>query len=119
MSGQSAQKVDGLEVLRRLGGRETSAICGAILAARSQHIPVLLAGPTAITSAAILEYIQPGAIDHCLLAQSSGNRAVEEIVVKIGMKTVLREFYSDDPGVQAGLAAGMVRSACLAFSKGE
>ncbi|HVL72838.1 MAG TPA: nicotinate-nucleotide--dimethylbenzimidazole phosphoribosyltransferase, partial [Beijerinckiaceae bacterium] len=45
---------DPLEVLRRLGGRDVAAIAGAILAARLQHIPVVLDGYVATAAAAIL-----------------------------------------------------------------
>ena len=48
-----------LEVLRRLGGRETAAICGAMLAARSQHIPVIIDGYTAIAAALVLHRLEP------------------------------------------------------------
>ena len=37
----SAHLTDPLEVLRRLGGRELAAMAGAILAARTQRVPVL------------------------------------------------------------------------------
>ena len=39
---------DPLEVLRRLGGRELAAMAGAILAARTQRVPVLIDGYVAI-----------------------------------------------------------------------
>jgi nicotinate-nucleotide--dimethylbenzimidazole phosphoribosyltransferase len=55
----------GLEALRRFGGREVSAAAGAILGARIQRIPVILdgAGPRAAVLA--LRAVDPHAADHC------------------------------------------------------
>ena len=43
---------DPLEVLRRLGGREIAAMAGAILAARTQKVPVIIDGFVATAAAA-------------------------------------------------------------------
>jgi len=59
---------DPLELLRRLGGREHSALTGAILAARVNHVPVVLDGMTAVCVAAVLERIDPQTTRHCLFA---------------------------------------------------
>ena len=59
---------DPLELLRRFGGRETAAIVGAIVGARSQNIPVLLDGKPAQAAAAVLAAVNPGATDHCRFA---------------------------------------------------
>ena len=45
---------DGLEVLRRLGGRELAAMAGAILGARMQNVPVIVDGYVATAAAAVL-----------------------------------------------------------------
>ena len=50
---------DPLEVLRRLGGREIAAICGAIIAARLQRIPVILDGYVVTAAAAVLHALEP------------------------------------------------------------
>src|SRR4051812_21651133 len=44
---------DPLEILRRLGGREIAAIVGAILAARSQRVPVIVDGFVTTAAAAV------------------------------------------------------------------
>ncbi len=107
---------DALETLRRLGGRETAAICGAILAARSQHIPVILAGPTAVTCAATLVKLESSACSHCILAQITGVNAIDRLAEEIGLKMIFSEFHAPDPGVQTGIAAGLMKSAGLALS---
>src|SRR5205085_5371646 len=57
-----------LELLRRLGGRELTAMAGAILAARTQRVPVLIDGYVATAAAAVLHAMRPDALDHCLAA---------------------------------------------------
>jgi nicotinate-nucleotide--dimethylbenzimidazole phosphoribosyltransferase len=61
---------DALEALRRWGGRETAAVAGAIIGARSQNIPVLLDGLPALAAAAVFHAVEPSAIAHCRLAGS-------------------------------------------------
>ena len=112
----SAHSADGFEMLRRLGGRETAAICGAILAARSQHIPVLLGGPTALTCMILLENIRTGSTSHCMMAQPTGNPAADQLAERVGIKFVLNTFVSAQPPVQVAVAAGVVKNACAAFS---
>lgn len=63
---------DPLELLRRLGGREHSALLGAILAARVNHVPVILDGISAICVARLLQMVRPDAVEHCLFAGDSG-----------------------------------------------
>ncbi|HEY2659844.1 MAG TPA: nicotinate-nucleotide--dimethylbenzimidazole phosphoribosyltransferase [Caulobacteraceae bacterium] len=56
---------DPLQLLRQLGGRETAAIAGAILAARIQSIPVLLDGAAALAAAQALAAVDADAVAHC------------------------------------------------------
>ncbi len=100
---------DPLEALRILGGRETSAIAGAILAARVQKAAVILSGTAAIAAAAVLQRLQPGAIAHCRIA-SPGESAVRILAETLGLPFIL----DTSPGVgeteTAALAAAHVRS---------
>lgn len=59
---------DPLELLRRLGGREHSALAGAILSARVNHVPVVLCGIRAWVVALLLNRIENGACAHCAVA---------------------------------------------------
>ena len=63
---------DPLEVLRTLGGRESAAVAGAIIAARTQRIPVLLDGLPALAAATALRAHDAGAVDHVRWAGPSG-----------------------------------------------
>ena len=63
---------DPLEVLRRLGGREQAAVAGAIIAARTQRIPVLIDGLPALAAAMALRAHDAGSVDHVRRAGPAG-----------------------------------------------
>ena len=108
-----AHQSNSLEVLRRLGGRETAAICGAILAARSQHIPVLIDGCSALAAAMVLNALEPGSLDHVRFAQRPGNEALSLVVDQINIKTIIDTNLCSNAEEGVLSAAGIVKSACL------
>jgi nicotinate-nucleotide--dimethylbenzimidazole phosphoribosyltransferase len=63
---------DPLEVLRTLGGRESAAVAGAIIAARTQRIPVLIDGLPALAAATALQAHDAGSTDHVRWAGAAG-----------------------------------------------
>ena len=80
---------DPLEVLRRLGGREIAALCGAILAARMQRVPVVLDGFVVTAAAAVLHALDPTTIEHCLAGHVSAEQAHRRALEKIGKTPIL------------------------------
>ena len=100
--------VEPLEILRQLGGRETAAALGAIVAARVQRTPVLLDGPAALSAAAILDALSPGSVGHCRAADADafGLAAV------LDAPPVLDVAIFDGEGAAGVLALGLVRAAC-------
>ncbi len=98
---------DPLELLRRLGGRESAALAGAILAARTQRTPVLLDGAPAVAAAAVLAAIDPAAIAHCRLAEPHPAAAA------IGLAAVGEPDLGLEDGAGALAALGLVRLACV------
>ncbi|TPK16734.1 nicotinate-nucleotide--dimethylbenzimidazole phosphoribosyltransferase [Mesorhizobium sp. B2-5-9] len=105
---------DPLEALRRVGGREFAAIAGAILAARTQRIPVLLDGFAATAAAAVLHAANPAALDHCLLASLSPEFAHARAAEHLGLRPLLDLGIGEGAG--AALAAGLVKAAALTSS---
>ena len=93
---------DPLEVLRRLGGRELAAMAGAILAARIARIPVILDGYVVTAAAAVLEVLQPGALDHCLAGHCSAEPAHRRLLAKLDKTPLL------DLGMRLGEGSGAV-----------
>jgi nicotinate-nucleotide--dimethylbenzimidazole phosphoribosyltransferase len=102
---------DPLEVLRRLGGREIAAICGAILAARLQRIPVILDGFVVTAAAAVLHALDPSALDHCVAGHLSAEGGHQEALERLGKVPLLALGMRLGEGTGAALAAGIVRAA--------
>ncbi|KQZ96602.1 nicotinate-nucleotide--dimethylbenzimidazole phosphoribosyltransferase [Mesorhizobium sp. Root157] len=107
---------DPLEALARVGGREFAAIAGAILAARTQRIPVLIDGFAATAAAAVLYKANPVSLDHCLLASLSPEPAHRRAAELLGMKPLLDLGIGHGEGVGAALAAGLVKAAAQTAS---
>lgn len=97
-----------LEILRQLGGRETAAAVGAIVAARVQRTPVLLDGPAALAAAAILDALSPGAVSHCRAADADGFG----LSAVLDAAPVLDVAIANGEGAAGVLALGLVRAAC-------
>ncbi len=97
---------DPLEVLRRVGGREICAIAGAIMAARTERVPVLLDGYVVTAAAAILH-----ALDHCMAAPVSAEGAHAEVLRRLGKKPLLDLGMRLGEGSGAALAVGVVKAA--------
>jgi nicotinate-nucleotide--dimethylbenzimidazole phosphoribosyltransferase len=102
---------DPLEVLRRFGGREMAAICGAILAARLQRIPVILDGYVVCAAAAILHALDPSALDHCLAGHLSAEGAHAQVLARLGKQPLLALDMRLGEGTGAALAASLVKAA--------
>jgi nicotinate-nucleotide--dimethylbenzimidazole phosphoribosyltransferase len=102
---------DPLEILARLGGRETAAIAGAILAARLRRTPVLLDGFVVCAAAAVLLALDDSALDHCLAAHVSAERPHRHALKLIGKTPVFDLGMRLGEGSAAALAVGLVKAA--------
>lgn len=91
---------DSFDILRRLGGQELAAICGAVMAARLARTPVLLDGFACTAAAAILHAADMRALDHCLVAHVSAEPGHRRLLQAIG-KSALFDF-----GMRLGEASG-------------
>ena len=98
---------DPLELLRRLGGREIAALVGAILAARMQRVPVILDGYVVCAAAAILQALDPTALDHCLAGHVSAEQAHAKVLKKLGKAPLLDFGMRLGEGSGAALALGV------------
>ena len=102
---------DPLEVLRRLGGRELSAMAGAILAARMERIPVILDGYVVTAAASVLHAANPTALDHCMVGHVSAEPGHIRVIEKLGKKPLLSLGMRLGEATGAALAAGIVKAA--------
>ena len=79
----------GLDVLRCLGGREIAAMAGAIAAARSRRIPVILDGFICCAAAACLAAEAPDVLAHCVAGHKSAEAAHGEVLNALGLSPLL------------------------------
>ncbi|HEY8566419.1 MAG TPA: nicotinate-nucleotide--dimethylbenzimidazole phosphoribosyltransferase [Beijerinckiaceae bacterium] len=108
---------DPLQVLARLGGREIAALCGAILAARLQHIPVILDGFVVTAAAAILHALDPSALDHCVAGHLSGEQGHQRALEHLGKVPLLALGMRLGEGTGAAIAAGIVKAAAACHNE--
>jgi len=97
---------DPLERLRGYAGREVAACVGAILAARSLTVPVILGGEAACAAAVVLEAVEAGLSAHCRLAAPVGFR----LTARLPSPPILGEA-EEDGAIAALAAAAVVRAA--------
>ncbi len=109
--GRLGSERDPLEVLRRIGGREIAAMCGAILAARMEQVPVIVDGFVTTAAASLVHALEPAAIDHCLFAHCSAEAAHRRVLGYLGQSPLLDLGMRLGEGTGAALAAMLVKAA--------
>ncbi len=107
---------DGLEVLRRLGGRELAAMAGAITAARFLRIPVILDGFICTAAAACLEESVAGALDHAVAGHLSAEGAHGALLERLGKAPLLSLGLRLGEGSGAALAIQVLKGAVACHS---
>lgn len=105
---------DPLEALRRLGGRELAAICGAVAAARRLGIPVLLDGFVATAAAAPLAKLAADGLDHCLAGHVSAEPGHRRLLQALGKEPLLALGMRLGEASGAAIALGVLRGAVAA-----
>ena len=99
------------EALRRLGGREIAAIAGAIMEARSRHIPVLLDGFVCTAAALVPESTRPGALDHCQAGHLSAEPGHGRLLAALGLDPLVDLSMRLGEGTGAAVAYAVLRGA--------
>lgn len=107
---------DPLEALRCLGGREIAAMAGAIAAARSYRIPVILDGFICCAAAVVLEKAQTGALDHTVAGHLSAEGAHQRLLDALGKVPLLQLGLRLGEGSGGALAIGVLQGAIACHS---
>ncbi|MCW2307627.1 nicotinate-nucleotide--dimethylbenzimidazole phosphoribosyltransferase [Rhodobium gokarnense] len=107
---------DGLEILRRVGGREIAGMAGAILAGRHHRVPVVVDGFVATSAACALHAVNPDAIAHCIFSHRSAEPAHTRMLECLGQTALLDLGLRLGEGTGAALAAGIIRVAAATHS---
>ncbi|WMS42059.1 nicotinate-nucleotide--dimethylbenzimidazole phosphoribosyltransferase [Acuticoccus sp. MNP-M23] len=107
---------DPLTILQRIGGRDIAAMAGAILAARTEGVPVVVDGFVASAAAAIVHAMGPDATAHCLFAHCSAESAHGRALEAMGGKPLLDLGMRLGEGTGAALAIGILKAAAACHS---
>ncbi|MCH7487846.1 MAG: nicotinate-nucleotide--dimethylbenzimidazole phosphoribosyltransferase [Proteobacteria bacterium] len=102
---------DGLEIMRRLGGRELAAIAGAVIGARLLSVPVLLDGYCCTAAAGVLLGLNESALDHCQVGHASAEPGHRRLMERIGKAPLLDLDMRLGEASGAVLAVAIVRAA--------
>ncbi len=107
---------DPFGTLRRVGGRETAAIAGAVVAARLRRIPVMLDGFICCAAIAPLAQARPGIVDHCLAAHLSAEPGHARLLERLGLSPLLSLGMRLGEGSGAAVAVLLLRAALAAHN---
>lgn len=107
---------DGLEVLRCLGGREISAMAGAIARAKSERIPVILDGFICTAAALALHAVEATALDHTIAGHLSDEAAHPAMLRHLCKEPLLSLGLRLGEGSGAALAIGILKAALACHS---
>jgi nicotinate-nucleotide--dimethylbenzimidazole phosphoribosyltransferase len=102
---------DPWEVARCLGGRETAAILGAVLAARRHSIPVLLDGFVCSAAAAAAAKLLADGLDHTMIGHVSAEAGHRRLVRELGRPVLLDLDMRLGEASGAALAVSILRAA--------
>ncbi len=102
---------DGVETLRRLGGRELAAMAGAIARARDLRIPVILDGFICCAAALCLEKTAKGALDHTVAGHLSAEGAHGRMLNALDKEPLLQLGLRLGEASGAGVAIAIMKTA--------
>lgn len=105
------------DIMMHLGGRETAALVGAILAARQMRIPVILDGFVVSASAAVLLLAYEKALTHCISGHLSHEFAHKHLLEKMKLSPLLQLDMRLGEGTGAVLAVALLRGATAAHNE--
>ncbi len=86
-------------------------MAGAILAARSQGVPVLIDGYGAAAAAAVLHAVDPEAIAHVMAGDRSPDSGHGRLLERLELEPIL-DLGMAGEGCGAAVTIGIVRLAC-------
>jgi len=105
------EQVAGLHILSALGGREQAAICGAVLQARGNCIPVILDGFICTAATVPLFCADPRFLDHCVVGHASREPGHARLLEALNQQPILALDMALGEGTGAALALGILRAA--------
>ncbi len=101
-----------LEVLRRIGGYEIAALCGAYISAAQQGLPVLVDGFISSVAALAALRLNPSIGPWLILSHASAEPGHAAVVAAIGEQPLLDLTMRLGEGSGAAVAVPLLRLAC-------
>ena len=89
LAANTPERADPLECLRRLGGLELAALCGALLAAAAARRPVLLDGFATAVAALTACRLEPALRDYLIAGHRSAEPAHNHVLTELGLEPLL------------------------------
>jgi nicotinate-nucleotide--dimethylbenzimidazole phosphoribosyltransferase len=105
------------ETLRRVGGREIAAIAGAVVAARTKGVAVVLDGFICSSAIAPLAAGHPDIVAHCIAGHCSLEPGHARLLAQLGLEPLLTLGMRLGEGSGAAVAAGVIRAALAAHDE--
>lgn len=102
---------DGRDVLQKVGGLELAAMTGAMLAAASKRVPIILDGFISTAAACVAETISEGAKDYMLLGHQSMEPGHQKAFEYLGKQPILSLSMRLGEGTGAAVAYSIIQSA--------
>ncbi|EGQ21833.1 nicotinate-nucleotide--dimethylbenzimidazole phosphoribosyltransferase [Sporosarcina newyorkensis] len=102
---------DGYDILRKVGGLEIAAMAGAMLAAASNRIPIVLDGFISTAAACVAESIGKGAVNYMLLGHQSMEPGHQKAYEYLGKEPIVSLDMRLGEGTGAAVAFSIIQSA--------
>lgn len=108
---------DVLDVLSKIGGLEIAAMAGAMLAAASHRVPILVDGFIASIAALIANGLADGAVNYMFVGHQSAEPGHQAALALLGKTPILNLGMRLGEGTGAAVAFPILQSATLALKE--
>jgi len=99
------------ELLSKIGGFEIAMMAGAYLGAAKQNMVIVVDGFISTAAVLIAFELNPGIIDNCIFAHTSGEKGHEQMLEYLKARPLLNLGLRLGEGTGAALAIPLIRSA--------
>ncbi|UNL83809.1 nicotinate-nucleotide--dimethylbenzimidazole phosphoribosyltransferase [Priestia koreensis] len=117
ISKRQPDRHDPLDVLSKVGGFEIAAMVGAMLAAASRRVPVLVDGFISTVAALVATQLEPNSNDYMIVGHASAERGHETAVKMLNKTPLLQLGFRLGEGSGAAVAFPIVQAATLMLNE--
>lgn len=107
---------DPIQLLACLGGFEIVQICGAMLAAAENKIPIIVDGFICTAAALVAQLINKNVVDYFIFSHQSDEGAHQQMLTLLNAEPLLQLDLRLGEGSGAALALPLVEAACAFYS---